>query len=194
MVKKILFDTDVMIEKIIRWILVFPGAFAAYTVASYICPIGANIVSRGDVGLIGYYTSLFFANIFGCAMCGAVFTVTGLWISPKKSFFVSNVLITLALIIFAFNAYAICVGSENLFIKICTIIWSCFGVVGAMYGADCYIKEYKDALYEEELYKKAKENNKTSKEEHDKFIQKHKKEWRDLIEQKEKWADKHKSK
>lgn len=180
-----------MIEKFIRWILVLPGSLASYIIVSYIFHLGTDNLSN-EVGLIGYYTSLFVANIAGCIIGGAAFTITGLWISPKKYSFISVTLIVIVSLIFVFNACIVCFSIKNIFMGVCVIIWSLFGIVGAMYGADYYMTEYRNKEQEELLCRKFKEENETSKEEYDKSIREQHNKWKELIERKRKFMDRHK--
>ena len=61
-----------------------------------------------------------------------------------------------------------------------------------MYGADYYMTEYRNKEQEELLCRKFKEENETSKEEYDKIIREQHDKWKELIERKRKFMDRHK--
>lgn len=156
--------------KIIRWILVLPAAVAAYMIVSFLCSILRIIVIREDIGLIGYYSSLFMANLFSCMVCGAAFTITGLWVSPIKKSSISVVLIILSSILFFYYAYITCYSAESAWLGICSIVWNVFGILGAIYGSNYYLNEYEreteeKRINEEKAYNKSvEEYNETLRE------------------------------
>lgn len=149
--------------KVIRYILVLPVALSAYIATSILCSIARSVVVREDVGLIGYYVSLFVANIASCMVCGAAFSIAGLLMSPKK---VSSIAITLtiaAAIIFLYYAYITSLNAGNAIMGGCFILWNIFGIFGSIYGANYYIAEY-NRKEEEERKRMYKEYNNTLEE------------------------------
>lgn len=155
---------DKTLIKVIRYILVLPVALSAYIATSILCSIARSIVVREDVGLIGYYVSLFVANIASCMVCGAAFSVAGLLMSPKKGSSIAITLKIAAAIIFLYYAYITSLNAENAIMGGCFILWNIFGIFGSIYGANYYIAKYKRKEEEEERKRMYKEYNNTLEE------------------------------
>ena len=153
---------DKTLIKVIRYILVLPVALSAYIATSILCSIARSIVVREDVGLIGYYISLFVANIASCMVCGAAFSIAGLLMSPKKGSSIAITLTIAAAIIFLYYAYITTLNAENAIMGGCFILWNIFGIFGSIYGANYCIAEYKRK--EEERKRMYKEYNNTLEE------------------------------
>ena len=154
---------DKTLIKVIRYILVLPVALSAYIATSILCSIARSIVVREDVGLIGYYISLFVANIASCMVCGAAFSIAGLLMSPKKGSSIAITITIAAAIIFLYYAYITTLNAENAIMGGCFILWNIFGIFGSIYGANYCIAEYK-RKEEEERKRMYKEYNNTLEE------------------------------
>lgn len=176
-----------MIVKVLRFILVLPGALLAYMLASLVCTVFREGVVTEDSGLIAYYSTLFVANIVSCIVCGAVFSAVGVWISPKKNFSVAFILACLASVIFLWYAYISISSCESVWMKICIAVWNFTGVIGALYGG-CYVITENKRMENEKMQEMADKYNKTLNELED-LIEERKK-TRSLLERSRRYKEK----
>ena len=98
-----------------RWILFIPGAFMCCYVVSWFIRAFPEVIERMDLGFTTL--SVFLANLFNSCIWGASFSISGLWIAPKKNVAVNNVL-------------AIVVAVWGIFVGFTTIYFDNIGIWG----------------------------------------------------------------
>lgn len=163
----------------IRWILFIPGAFFCSCIISIFIKAFPEVLKSMDLGFVAL--SVFIANLINSCIWGASFSISGLWIAPKRNAVVNTVLSTIFAVVCLFYCWSswYTIDGGGLYMSI--VIFNTFALFGCIIGGAYYISENKRTEDEEKRYREAVENNETSKEEHDKRIKKEKERWEELI-------------
>ena len=126
---------------IARWILFIPGAFLCCRIVAVFVKAFPEFIERMDLGIVD--VSVFIANFFNACVWGASFTVSGLWIAPKRNVVVLAVLSTILGIFCLFTTWLSWYKVEGGWSFFSIVVFNIFSVLSGICGGLMYLEDKK---------------------------------------------------
>lgn len=120
----------------IRWILFIPGAFLCSYVISLFTKAFPEVLERMDLGFVD--VSVFIANLINACIWGASFSISGLWVAPKKNATVNTILSTIFAVVCLFICWSSWYTTNGWWTYLSLVIFNASALFSCIIGGICY--------------------------------------------------------
>lgn len=131
---------DDLIE-IVRWLAFIPGAFLCSYIISLFIKAFPEVIERIDLGFTTI--SVFIANAINSCIWGASFSISGLWVAPKRNAIVNAVLSTIFAVVCLFYCWSLWYIIEGWWPYMSVVLFNGLGFLSCIIGGVYYLSKHK---------------------------------------------------